>query len=230
MTAARRTLLLLWIMFLAPQLLGAAPLPTTMDPATPVFGKVVTVEITLPADVVPAGLPALAPFVALAPPQLENGRYRLQLLPLGSGLATFPALPFRRGANSYLSSAPLTVEIRDDIPSDATIIPPSLPSRQLPLPGGLLLALGLLVGAGILLRVRGRSPVPLHPAPLAALEGDELLAELDRRLRDDDELPPAVRDDWRRRLDAARFSAPQSRRTTAQELFERYRHDHGGDA
>lgn len=207
----------------APLLLGAAPLAMTVEPATPTFGKIVTVHITLPDNVVPGGLPALSPFIALAAPSVEGNHYRLPLLPLGSGTVTFPSLSFVRGVSEHFHTAPLTLEIRDDIPPDAVLIPPPPPPRNT-LPLGKVAA--LLLGGSAALWALGapfRCPLPpQRPPSLADFSGEELLAELDRRISSDRELPAAEQHLWRKRLDAARFSAPQARTATARQLLTEY--------
>ncbi|MDF1581022.1 MAG: hypothetical protein P1P74_09635 [Desulfuromonadales bacterium] len=207
----------------APLLLGAAPLAMTVEPATPTFGKIVTVHVTLPDDVVPGGLPALSPFIALAAPRIEANHYRLLLLPLGSGSVTLPSLSFVRGVSEHFYTAPLTLEIRDDIPPDAVLIPPPSPPRNT-VPLGKVAAL-LLAGSVALwaLRAPSRRPLPpQRPPSLADFSGAELLAELDRRISSDRELPAAEQHLWRQRLDAARFSAPEARTATARQLLTEY--------
>jgi hypothetical protein len=218
------------ILGLVPLLIGAAPLPISLEPATPIFGKVVTLTVELPTkDVVSSGLPALGPFAALSAPTVQNTTYRLELLPLRSGIYTLPSLPFQQGHSEHFRTEPLTLEVIDDIPLDATIILPLKPQRSTaPLVRITLFSLAIATG-GIALAYATRKHVPvLTPPPLASYSGNDLLAELHRRIMSDDELNTMDRQSWSIRLDAARFSQPEVRMTTARQLLAIYQQETGG--
>jgi len=204
---------LLWTLFLllnAGALTGAGPVPLRLRPPTATLGIPLAVTLDLPdADTDLAGLPSLAPFELLTPPQKEGTLLHLVLLPLRPGRHAIPAIPLHQGRSGQVSSASRTIEVAEGVPADAR----PAPLKELPstgkAPSAWLVALffvPLLIPAFVFRSKTARSGRP-RPAPaLTELSGEALLAELQRQLeasgrKDEERWKP-----WARRLERLRFA------------------------
>lgn len=166
-------------------LCAAAPQPR-LTPQPPILGRPATLILPFTESGWElAGLPDLAPFELLAPPQAIDRELRLHLLPMRSGPARIPPLPLQYNGKPAGNTLALTVTVGDDLPATASPAPvkTTLATRgeQLLYRGGLLAALGLTLLFGIWRYVYSRPPRPL---PLAALPPQQLLSALARRLDD----------------------------------------------
>lgn len=193
-------LLLAWLLLSA-----AAPVPVRLTPERPVLGMPLLLTAELPEGCELAGLPPLAPFELLVPPRTENGTLRLLLLPMRPGDTRIPSLPLRQ-AGRQLSTEEVPLTVADGIAADARPAPlkalpgaTSAPSRWMAAAFTLL----AVTAGGVWWLYRRRAP---RPPRLEELSGEELLAELQRRLATLSQLPVERREVLASRLERLRFA------------------------
>jgi len=212
---------LLVLLFL-PLLCAAVPVPVRLVPAEPLLGVPLLLTWTLPdADTALAGLPPLAPFELLEPPQRSGRELRLLLLPMRPGKQRIPSIPLHHGPSRQLSTEAFTVVVGDGLPQGAAAAPLKTLDRHRPgqirwLAG--LAAATLLLGIGLGLTCRRLRKA--GPPPLDALRGEALLAELQRRL---ELLPADPRRRLAERLARLRFAPAQASEQDMLELLADYR-------
>lgn len=213
----RRSLVAL---FLWPLLCAAAPLPVRLTPTEPLLGVPLLLTVALPdTETELAGLPPLAPFELLEPPQRSGGELRLLLLPMRPGMQHLPPFPLHQGPSRQLSTEALVITVGDGLAEEEAAAlktldpPPSGPHRWL---AGLLAA-AFLLGLGLLPFRRHRAR---QSPPLETLSGEALLAELQRRLA---RLPAEPRRQLAARLERLRFAPTPPSPQCIEELLADYR-------
>lgn len=216
----------MWNLFLllsAGVLTGAGPGPPRIAPSTPTLGVPILLTLDLPdAETQLAGLPSLAPFELLTPPQKEGTQLHLVLLPLRPGRHTIPAIPLHQGRSGQISSASRTIDVAEGVPADARPAPlKELPSTgRVPVAWLVALILAPLLFPALVLRSKARRSGRPRPAPaLTELSGEALLAELQRQLEiregeDDERWKPLTR-----RLERLRFAPGERPEESIRELL-----------
>lgn len=161
----------------------AAPL-VHLDPPSPIFGKPLSIIITLEdEETTLAGLPDLGPFEPLAPPLHHGREIRFVVLPMRPGNHEIPPFPLQVGTARQIETAALRVTVLEGIAQNAAIAP--LKRRPFPLVGsgpGVWIAIGtvllLLLGTGGALFWRWWHRPNFFKLPLAVQ-----LAQLEARTR-----------------------------------------------
>lgn len=224
---------LLFSLFAGTLLTAAAPVPVRLTPAQAVLGTPLLLTLELPdAETTLAGLPPLAPFELLAPPRREGNELRLVLLPMRPGRHTLPSFPLHRGRSRQISTAPLTMEVAEGLPDDLEPAPlKELPAsaKALPLWPGVPLAAAICVLA-LFLHRKGRTVNCPPPPVLDELDGEALLAELQRRLEGLRKDGDGRLDGLAQRLERLRFAPGDDTEDAARQLLTDFRALTGGNS